>query len=161
MKAREREPHIERMFELERIIFFSDAVFAIAITLLALELHVPDIQVTSFAPVWNAILNNWPHFFAFALSFWIIATYWLAHHRCFRYIVRFDGGLIWRNFLVLFFIILLPFTTLVLGEYGNLPDGVVFYGLNMLALGLSLAWLWYLVGPWLGSCSPSSEGIIR
>lgn len=133
----------ERSFALERVVFFSDAVFAIAITLLAIELKVPDLgDVESNERLFQALLAQWSHYFAFALSFWIIAAYWFAHHRYFRYIIRYDGGLIGRNLAVLFFVALMPFTTLVLGEYGNLSGGLWLYGFNLLFLGLAGAWLW-------------------
>lgn len=129
-------------FELERIIFFSDAVFAIAITLLAIELKVPELEHATSEQLLRAVLSDWSHLFAFALSFWIIALFWLTHHRYFRYIKRYDGGLIWRNFAILFFIALMPFTTLIMGEYGDVPAGVWLYAINMLCLGLASAWLW-------------------
>lgn len=142
MEHPSRETNIERSFELERIVFFSDAVFAIAITLLALELRVPDLENETSAALLDAVIALWPKFFAFALSFWIIAVYWLAHHRYFRYIIRYDGGLIGRNLLILFWVVLMPFTTLMMGEYGNLQAAIWFYAGNMIALGLSGAWLW-------------------
>ncbi len=136
--------NVERTFELERIVFFSDAVFAIAITLLAIELKVPDLGADqTTAHLLRAILDQWSHLLAFALSFWIIAVYWLAHHRYYRFIIGYDGGLIGRNLLILFFIALMPFTTLVLGEYGNLAGALWLYALNMLALGLAGAWFWH------------------
>ena len=134
-------------FELERIIFFSDAVFAIAITLLAIELKVPDLggdQTNDH--LFRALLDDSPHFFAFGLSFWNIASYWLAHHRYFRYITQYDAGLIGRNFVLLFFVVLLPFSTLVLGQYSNLTAAVWIYATNLIAIGLTGAWLWYHAG---------------
>ena len=81
---------------LDRIIFFSDAVFAIAITLLALELHVPDMPTSQVAvEMPQRLAEMTPKFISFLLSFLIIGSYWVAHHRDFQYIKRFDRRLIW------------------------------------------------------------------
>lgn len=137
------EKKIERTFELERIVFFSDAVYAIAITLMALELRPPtDLDPNTNETLLRALLEDWPHFFAFALSFWIIAVYWVAHHRYFRYIVRYDEGLIWRNLVMLFFIALIPFSTLLIGEDGDLFITTIIYAASIMLVGLSGAWLW-------------------
>lgn len=133
----------ERPFELERIVFFSDAVFAIAITLLAIELKVPDLgEHQTNETVVLGILAQWSHLFAFALSFWIIAIFWLTHHRYFRHIKNYDAGLTGRNLLILFFVALMPFSTSIMGEYGNIAAGLWLYAFNMFFLGLSGAWLW-------------------
>lgn len=137
------QAHVERPFELERIIFFSDAVFAIAITLLALELKLPDLKVQTSGALLTALANDGTRFFAFGLSFWIIAALWQGHHRYFRYIVRYDDGLIGRNMLILFFTVLIPFTTLVLGEYGTIPAGCWLYALDLGGVGLADAALWH------------------
>lgn len=143
MNAQDSQSSTERSFELERVVFFSDAVYAIAITLLAIELKVPELPYEDTAELYRALLSEWPRFLAFAFSFWIIAIYWVAHHRYFRYIKRYDERLIAVNLLMLFFIALIPFTTTVLGEYGNLAGGIWLYAVNMLLLGLSGAWLWH------------------
>ncbi len=142
MKEEKAESIIERPFELERLVFFSDAVFAIAITLLAIELHVPELEFESSDALLRGVLSEWPRLLAFSLSFWIIAVYWVAHHRYFRYIVYFDDGLLWRNLVLLFTIALIPFTSSILGEYGNMSASVWLYAVNMIALGLSGAWMW-------------------
>lgn len=139
------EIRTERSFELERIVFFSDAVFAIAITLLAIELKIPELgaepDVTS-ETLWRAVVAEWPQFLAFFLSFAIIAAFWVAHHRYFRYITRYDGRLIFYNFLLLFFVVLLPYFSGVVGEYGDLSLAVILYSVNLFALGTSSAVLW-------------------
>lgn len=138
-----KHEHVERPFELERLIFFSDAVFAIAITLLAIELRVPELPVQTSDALLQAVLAEWPRFLAFAVGFWLVALYWTIHHRYFRYIVEYDGGLIRLNLLILFFVALMPFSTSVLGEYGNITAGIWFYCANIALLGMSFAWLWH------------------
>jgi|SRR5581483_2788086 uncharacterized membrane protein len=139
---------IERSFELERVVFFSDAVFAIAITLLAIELKVPEIaeglgDTAASQNVWQAVASEWTRFLAFAMSFYIIGAYWIAHHRYFRYIHRYDDALIRINLVFLFFVVLLTFTTGLMGEYGYLPSAIVLYALNVICVGLAGSWLWH------------------
>ncbi len=136
----------ERAFELERLVFFSDAVFAIAITLLALELHVPNIgtgyEPGASATLMQAVFANFPSFLAFTLSFYIIGAFWVAHHRYFRYIQRYNDRLLRINLVLLFFVVLTPYTTSVMGEYCNLQFAIIVYAINLMAVGLSTAWIW-------------------
>ena len=78
----------------ERVVFFSDTVFAIAITLLALEIRLPEVEVDALP---QAILALLPEIAVYALSFLIVGVYWVSHHRMFQYIVRYDYTLIWLN----------------------------------------------------------------
>src|SRR5919202_4586773 len=122
------EHWIERGAELERTVFFSDAVFAIAITLLALEIQVPEIPAASEATLLpGALLSLWPKFFSFLISFWVIGFYWLAHHRPFHYIRGYDRRLLLINLLFLMWVALMPFLGSLLGEYGGQQLSVVFY----------------------------------
>ena len=112
----------------ERIQFFSDAVFAIAMTLLVLEIRVPD---TDGDLRWEALGALWPQFFAYALSFTIIGLNWVTHHRKFLVIVRFDAMLMTINLALLGFVALLPFPTSVLADYGDDTPVVVLYAFNV------------------------------
>jgi uncharacterized membrane protein len=112
----------------DRIQFFSDAVFAIAMTLLVLEIRLPDIE---HDPTWQDIGALWPQFFAYALSFAIIGLNWVTHHRKFLVIVRFDGLLMTLNLILLGFVALLPFPTSVLADYGDNTPVVVLYAFNV------------------------------
>jgi uncharacterized membrane protein len=86
---------IEAGRDLDRVVFFSDAVFAIAMTLLALTLSLP--AGTTNADVASALHKSIPSMLTYALSFGVIAIYWLAHHRMFRYIRRLDATLLVLN----------------------------------------------------------------
>jgi uncharacterized membrane protein len=112
------EPKHGTKFQLERLILFSDAVFAIAITLLVIEMKIPhlegDINDTSLG---HALLHLVPVFFGFILSFFIIGIYWTVHHRIFGQVVDYDGKLLWLNLFFLFSIVLMPFTSALYGEY--------------------------------------------
>lgn len=128
---------------LERIVFFSDAVMAIAITLLAIDVRVPELPPSSAAvelPQRLGALS--PQIMSFVISFTVIGVYWMAHHRYFVMIRRFDGGLITINLLFLLFIAALPFIASLLGRYPFLPLGVIPYALDVSAIGLSLGCLW-------------------
>lgn len=118
----------------ERLVAFTDAVIAIAITLLVLDVRVPDGLPRD--QLVSALGDTVPHLSAYALSFFIIGVYWLAHHRMFARIVRVDGVLLRRNLAFLFCIALLPFPTTLIAEYGPEPAAVISYALTVAATGL-------------------------
>jgi uncharacterized membrane protein len=134
----------ERGSDLKRTASFNDAVFAIAITLLVLEIHVPEIPAGSVATVLpSALVELWPKFSSFLLSFWLVSLYWLAHHRTFHYISGYDRRLLLINLLFLMWIVLLPFSASLLGEYGNQQIVVLIYAVHLALTGLTLSWLWW------------------
>lgn len=120
----------DKNLQLERFVFFSDAVVAIAITLLALNLKVPVEGHFRFSDLWI----HWKSFGAFALSFFNIANFWKTHHLAFAYIKKIDERLMWWNILWLLFIAFLPFSTTLLADYFFDPPALVVYGLNILLL---------------------------
>ncbi len=128
---------------LERIIFFSDAVFAIAITLLALELRVPDIPLNQAAELPQRLIEMTPKFVSYLLSFLIIGSYWITHHRDFQFIQHYDRRLIWINLLLLMFVAFLPFPTAMLGNYPATQFTVTFYAATLAATGFSKSLLWW------------------
>lgn len=129
---------------LERIIFFSDAVFAIAITLLALELRVPDLPMDqAAAQLPTLFVEMTPKFLSYVLSFLIIGSYWITHHRDFQIIQHYDRRLIWINLLLLMFVAFLPFPTAMLGNYPATQFTVTFYAASLAALGFVNALLWW------------------
>lgn len=125
-----------------RIEAFSDGVFAIALTLLVLDLHVPD-RLGRGESLWTAVGGLWPQYLGYALSFVIIAINWVYHHRKFRAIVRYDTTLIWINLAFLFFVALVPFPTSLLSEYAPDPAAVSLYAASVAVLGLSSTVLWW------------------
>ncbi|GGN24770.1 TMEM175 family protein [Streptomyces fuscichromogenes] len=98
----------------ERLIYFSDAVVAIAITLLALELPVPTGEVHGNSGVLHFLRDHLAEYTAFLVSFWAIAIHWMVHQRLFRYATGLSGGAIRWNLLWLLAIVLTPFTTKLL-----------------------------------------------
>jgi uncharacterized membrane protein len=130
--------------QLDRLVAFSDGVFAIAITLLVLDIRLADpgsAGAGATLPQQLAILA--PSIFAYALSFVVVGGYWVAHHRTFKFIVRYDTRLLWLDLLVLFFVALLPFPTQVIARYGDTFLGVEIYAGAMVLTGLSLLALWF------------------
>lgn len=143
--ADSQEQKIEGGRELDRIIFFSDAVFAIAITLLALDLRVPQVPENLAAvELPSALLELWPKFFSFVISFWIVASYWLAHHRIFHHIRAYDRGMLLINLLFLMWVVLLPFSSSLIGEYEHSRLASIIYAAHIIAASSTLSWLmWY------------------
>ncbi|HZE40085.1 MAG TPA: TMEM175 family protein [Stackebrandtia sp.] len=117
---------------LERMIFFSDAVIAIMITLLALELPVPDVEEPS--QLWGAFAEHGSVYIAFLISFSVIAATWTAHHMLFTHVSRANPGLITLNLIVLFGYVLIPWASKTLGEVPN-AAGVMVYSAAMTLLG--------------------------
>lgn len=132
--------------DVERTVFFSDAVFAM--TLLVIDIRVPQIAsglVEQRLP--ENLLDLLPRLYGFAISFWIIAMYWLAHHRIFHYIKGYDRRLLIINLLFLMWIVLMPFSASLLGEYGSDQLALDIYLSHMVLTSLSLGLLWrYAVG---------------
>lgn len=127
---------------LERTVFFSDAVFAIALTLLALDLKLPEgIPARQLDA---ALIAALPQLFAYALSFVIIAKTWMAHHSDFALIRHFNSTLAWLNLALLFFIAMLPAPTSILSEYGDdrTPWPSILYAVNIAAIYLLLSGMW-------------------
>lgn len=130
---------------LERIIFFSDAVFAIAITLLALEIRLPALpENVTDTHLLAALIALWPHYLSYLISFLAIGMMWIAHHHAFRNVHYYNNRLMFLNILFLLLIGFLPFPTAVIGEFGN-TVGTIFYAAAMAAAGLMLALVWRYV----------------
>lgn len=130
----------EENLGLERVVFFSDAVIAIAITLLAIDIQLPP--VSSSDRLVPALLDLWPRYLSFAISFLVVGSYWMAHHRMFRMVRRYDGQLLWLNNLFLLCVAFVPFSTGVIGEYGDEPSAAIFYTIVIALTGLVEALLW-------------------
>ena len=116
---------------LHRMVFFSDAVFAIILTLLALELRAP-LDVPS-GGLFEALGRMAPHFIAFAMSFAIVSIFWIAHLSTLRRMVHFDWLVAVLNLVLLFTIALIPFACALLGEYRQAGQAWQFYCVLMMA----------------------------
>lgn len=127
--------------EYDRVLFFTDAVFAIAITLLVVDLPAHLRR----GPHHGNVLINWPGIIGFAISFVVIGLFWMAHHSLFRYITAFDGTLLRLNLLFIGTIAFLPYPTAVLSAAKSTQrSAVVFYAACAGSAGLveAVIWLW-------------------
>ncbi len=134
--ARERNSKQREGNEIEfsRIVAFSDGVFSIAITLLVLNLSIGnDVPKGEVA---EALWEQRENLLAYAISFAVIGRFWLVHHRFFSDVTGFDGRLIALNLLYLGFIVLIPFSSEVLGDYGGQTPAVALYATNLAAVVL-------------------------
>ena len=150
MDAYQHGTRAERAKEVDRIAAFSDGVFAIAITLLSLQLAVPAAE-----DLGHSLNGLAPNAFAFVLSFLVIGAFWTAHHSLFALVRKHDDRLIWLNMAVLFFIVLIPFTTTVIAVHGGSRLGVLVYAVSLVGEGLANLALraYVLVGRRM--CSPA------
>lgn len=134
-KARATKRRAENEIEFSRIVAFSDGVFAIAITLLVLNLSVPDhLRGDDLGPV---LWDQRQDVFAYAISFAVIGRFWVVHHRFFGEVTRFDNRLIALNLFYLAWIVLIPFSSQVLGAHGGDEDAILLYAVNLVGVVLS------------------------
>src|ERR687893_2211869 len=160
----EKAQEVENAKAVERTVHFSDAVVAIAITLLTLELRLPEGLAPGEVP--GHLLDTLSGHFAFLVSFWVIASYWIAHHRIFNRIGAHDGTLLKINFAFLMWVVLVPFSTSMVMEYGESQLIWDVYVAHLLLTGITLWWLWHyasrderLIGPDADLDTPRRFGI--
>jgi TMEM175 potassium channel family protein len=137
-----------QQFQVERFTFFVDAVFAITITLLVIEIKPPVIPDATDSVLWDSIAAMGFKFLGFVISFGIVGHYWSVHHRIFGYVIKNSTSLIWLNLGFLLTVVALPFSSSLLGEYSsmtNLRIPYAIYTVNMVLTGLMNCWLWVYV----------------
>jgi uncharacterized membrane protein len=143
---------------------FSDGVFAIAITLLIIEVRVPDSEAGELA---RDLANLWPAYAAYVVSFVIIGIIWVNHHEIFEGLAAVDRPLLFLNLLLLLTVAFLPFPTALLGDYiregDNAHIAAAVYGFNMTMIGLAFTAVWtYLVRvPSLLDPDVGTDGALR
>jgi uncharacterized membrane protein len=147
MRRTSREPELHGPgHALERLIFFSDAVFAIAITLLIIEIHVPEVH----APAGDrefliALAQLIPNFISFFVSFFVIGSFWAGHHRVFDCARHWDPRIVLPNLMLLCTIAAMPFFTALSSEYYGHRVPVAFYSGWMALAALAAIWLQRIV----------------
>jgi len=127
-----------------RIEALTDGVFAVAMTLLVLDIRVPELQqplATAELPL--KLLSLWPKFLSYTISFVILGVYWVGHHVQLSFIRRADRPLLWINIFFLLWVALVPFSTALLSEYAKTRLAIAIYGANLIAIGLTLALHWW------------------
>jgi TMEM175 potassium channel family protein len=131
---------------IQRLLALTDGVVAIALTLLVLQLQVPVTHALEHNPdsatnLWHALDVDGAEITSYMISFFIIAQFWLVHHRVLRTMRGHSEGLAWRNFGFLLALTLMPFSSDLVGRYGNNPLATTIFGLNLVALSLSTQWI--------------------
>jgi uncharacterized membrane protein len=124
----------------ERVAMLSDGVFAIAATLLVLELKVPEAE--GGVPLDQALLHVAPALGAYALSFFVIALFWTAYHRTLAMLHEIDRPILYLNVALLFLVSLQPFPTALFGRYSGEFLAVALYAAVMAATGAVLYLIW-------------------
>lgn len=142
-----RPPHFdreEREVEFARALAFSDGVFAFAITLLVTTLDVPDLSGPDVgSQLWNQFDDIAPRLGTFFLSFAVIGMLWLRHHRLLSRVRRLDTKALVLNLVLLAFIVLMPFSTEMMGRYGDTAIAVTTYAVNISLEAIAFAALWW------------------
>jgi uncharacterized membrane protein len=137
MEPRAGRSHVyERGDDFDRVAFFADAVFAIAMTLLIVSIEVPDLgrDADESRALLDALGDLVPELFGFFLAFLLLARYWLSHHAFFASLRGVDRGLIALNLCYLAFVAFLPFPTALIGRYEQNPISFVVFALALAAI---------------------------
>jgi uncharacterized membrane protein len=129
---------------LDRLLFLSDGVYAIALTLLAVELVLPEAAADLHGrDLLASLLESWPKVLAFLTSFTVIANFWVGHNVLFQHLRRFDGGLMWLALLQLLCVAFIPYPTSVIGGHIEDPVAQQFYFATLFLTGVVMAALWW------------------
>ena len=123
-----------------RVEALTDGIFAVAMTLLILDIKVP--VVARPADLTRELLALWPRFVSYAISFVMLGIYWVGHHNQFHLIRRTDRALLWINILFMMTVCFVPFSTALLSAYARQPIALTVYGVNLVAIGLILYGHW-------------------
>jgi uncharacterized membrane protein len=123
-----------------RIEALSDGIFAVAMTLLVLDIKSPENRAfETTSDLINYLLALEHSFAMYAISFFVLAIFWISHHMLFHFVRHVDRRLLWLNIVFLLLVTFVPFSTDLLGDHGHLKLPVLIYGMNLLALGSLLA----------------------
>jgi uncharacterized membrane protein len=147
-----------------RVEAFSDAVFAIAITLLVLEIDIPK---GPDGTLWHDLLDQWPSYAAYLVSFFVIGIIWINHHGIFEHITKVDYAVLYINLAVLASVAFLPFPTALLAEHLRTGTdeqvAAAVYNGAMALMGISSGLLWFYISrtPALHAASLTAEEISR
>ncbi|MCU0633078.1 MAG: TMEM175 family protein [Methanolinea sp.] len=138
-------PPLEKIGK-SRLEALSDGIFAFAMTLLVISLAIPEIpyqQAPAILP--GKLADMAPEFMLFVIAFFILAGYWISHHHILEHVRYVDGVLVRINIILLFFIVLIPFTTSISGDYTNVLEAVLFFHVNLLVASLTLTGMWWYI----------------
>lgn len=136
---------MKTFMNLNRFEAFSDGVFAIAMTLLVIEIKVPDLSHAAPSKVVSEMMPIAPHLLSYVTSFLVIGVVWLNHHALFHFLKRVDRIILTINLILLMCIAFIPYSTALIGNYGKLQPVIVFYGLSLTITGIVYNVLWFYV----------------
>lgn len=122
-----------------RLISLSDGVFAFAMTLMVITLDVPRPDTVTTAELPRTVQRQWPEFFSYLVTFWVIATLWFVHRRLFREITSEDTALGWLNIAFLFCIVFLPYPSDMMGDFADSRFALIFYAGTMVVTSFILS----------------------
>jgi uncharacterized membrane protein len=146
--------------ETTRLETFSDGVLAIAITLLVLELPIPDVEEHTF---WRALLHLWPSLAAYTISFLTIGVMWINHHTIFIHIARVDRIFLLLNTLLLMAIAFVPYPTKVMAEFlehdESARDAIILYSLVLTCCAVFFNLLWNYASRWGNLLEPDADPV--
>ena len=150
-------------FSPHRIEALTDGIYAVAMTLLVIELKFPEhAEIHSAEHLARAMVDLSPKFFSWVISFMVLALFWIAHHRNFSHVRHVNGRLVGLNVFQLAFVSLMPFCTMLIGEYGGALLSQIFYSSNMVLLAIfSLLIANYIHRHSELSSAPMSRGAYR
>lgn len=133
----------ERQLSPDRVLAFTDATAAIIITILVLDVKIPDLG--EGVPLTEALADVWPSLLAFVISFLLVGMYWVWHRSLFSGVRYTDTTVVWQNLLFLLFLSLIPFAASTLGEHSEDPTALHIYGAILIAVTLTRTLIsWYL-----------------
>jgi uncharacterized membrane protein len=124
---------------------FSDGVFAIAMTLLVVDLKMPDLAQSTASDSVAHLLAIWPQVLSFITSFSVIGVIWLNHHTLFHFLKRVDRAILILNLLLLLCVAFIPYATAVMGHYSHFQPVVAFFGLVLALTGAVYNGLWFYI----------------
>jgi uncharacterized membrane protein len=145
-KKKEEKPQVKpaqstsmKYLNRSRLANLVDGTYAIAMTLLILEIQVPTMIASATSEVVeSSLLGMWPIFFDYGLSFLILGFFWLSHNKQYKHVGRTDDRYVWLTLFSLMFVVLIPFSTELIGSYTDTTASEMFFHMNMFAiLGLS------------------------
>ncbi len=127
----------------ERIAALTDGIFAVAMTLLVLTINVPEAgKSAAQIGLHNLLIGQMDKFVNYAVSFIILAVFWMEHHQQFHFIKRTDAGHLWINIFSLMFVALVPFSTSLRGDYPDHWVSGIFFASNLFVVGILYLWGW-------------------
>ena len=142
-EERKLKQEIGSLIDENRVVNFSDAVFAFAATLLVLKIDLPEIyNIHDQTHIFYSLYQLWPQYLANIISFLIIGFYWLNHHAIFSQLQKFNSTFVWINMVFLIFVAFLPFPIDLYGTFMFTPIIVAFYSASLALVGYMLVIMW-------------------